>query len=65
MSQTRLHVERTKSERRTEEPAAETAKATDTTALTSEMDSILDEIDAVLEENAEEFVRGYVQKGGE
>jgi ubiquitin-like protein Pup len=25
----------------------------------------LDEIDEVLEENAEEFVRSYVQKGGE
>jgi ubiquitin-like protein Pup len=25
----------------------------------------LDEIDEVLEENAEEFVRNYVQKGGE
>jgi ubiquitin-like protein Pup len=28
-------------------------------------DDLLDEIDAVLEENAEEFVRGYIQKGGE
>ncbi len=28
------------------------------------MDEILDEIDAVLEENAEEFVKSYVQKGG-
>jgi prokaryotic ubiquitin-like protein Pup len=25
----------------------------------------LDEIDEVLEDNAEEFVRNYVQKGGE
>jgi prokaryotic ubiquitin-like protein Pup len=30
-----------------------------------DVDDLLDEIDAVLEENAEEFVRGYVQKGGE
>jgi ubiquitin-like protein Pup len=29
------------------------------------IDDLLDEIDDVLEENAEEFVRGYVQKGGE
>ena len=29
------------------------------------MDEILDEIDSVLEENAEEFVKTYVQKGGE
>lgn len=30
-----------------------------------DVDDILDEIDSVLEENAEEFVRSYVQKGGE
>ena len=29
------------------------------------MDEILDEIDSVLEQNAEEFVKSYVQKGGE
>ncbi|MDX6206242.1 MAG: prokaryotic ubiquitin-like protein Pup [Frankiales bacterium] len=33
--------------------------------LTDDVDSLLDEIDGVLEENAEEFVRAYVQKGGE
>ncbi len=30
-----------------------------------EVDDLLDEIDTVLEENAEEFVRNYVQKGGQ
>lgn len=30
-----------------------------------DLDDLLDEIDTVLEENAEEFVRNYVQKGGE
>ena len=29
------------------------------------MDSLLDEIDDVLETNAESFVRGFVQKGGQ
>jgi prokaryotic ubiquitin-like protein Pup len=29
------------------------------------VDDLLDEIDGVLEENAEEFVRSYIQKGGE
>lgn len=33
--------------------------------LTEDVDSMLDEIDSVLEENAEEFVRSYVQKGGQ
>lgn len=34
-------------------------------ALDAEVDDLLDEIDDVLEVNAEEFVRGFVQKGGE
>ena len=29
------------------------------------IDELLDEIDSVLEENAEEFVKNYVQKGGQ
>jgi ubiquitin-like protein Pup len=29
------------------------------------LDDLLDEIDSVLEENAEEFVKNYIQKGGE
>jgi ubiquitin-like protein Pup len=33
--------------------------------LKEEMDSLVDEIDAVLEENAEEFVKNYVQRGGQ
>jgi ubiquitin-like protein Pup len=33
--------------------------------LDDDVDAILDEIDDVLEENAEEFVRGFVQKGGQ
>ncbi len=34
-------------------------------ALKDEMDALVDEIDEVLEENAEEFVKNYVQRGGE
>jgi ubiquitin-like protein Pup len=33
--------------------------------LKEEMDSLVDEIDEVLEENCEEFVKAYVQRGGE
>jgi ubiquitin-like protein Pup len=33
--------------------------------IKAELDDLLDEIDEVLEENAEDFVRSYVQKGGE
>ncbi len=33
--------------------------------LKAEMDDLLDEIDEVLETNAEDFVKSYVQKGGQ
>jgi len=33
--------------------------------VTGKIDDLLDEIDTVLEENAEEFVKNYVQKGGQ
>jgi prokaryotic ubiquitin-like protein Pup len=33
--------------------------------LKAELDDLLDEIDDVLETNAEEFVKAYVQKGGQ
>ncbi|GAB3074669.1 ubiquitin-like protein Pup [Corynebacterium aquatimens] len=32
---------------------------------TAGSDELLDEIDALLDSNAEEFVRSYVQKGGQ
>ena len=34
-------------------------------AQTEGVDDLLDEIDGVLENNAEEFVRGFIQKGGQ
>lgn len=34
-------------------------------ALKADIDDLLDEIDGVLETNAEEFVRSYIQKGGQ
>lgn len=33
--------------------------------IKAELDDLLDEIDDVLEVNAEEFVKSYVQKGGQ
>ncbi len=41
-------------------PAAPAAQARD-----AEVDALLEEIDEVLESNAEQFVRGFVQKGGQ
>jgi ubiquitin-like protein Pup len=46
-------------------PAANPEVAERQEKITEDVDDLLDEIDSVLEENAEEFVRGYVQKGGQ
>lgn len=51
-------------QRETEEVAAG-APSKQGEKIREELDELLDEIDSVLEENAEEFVRNYVQKGGE
>lgn len=51
---------------RTSQPASDVSvDATKGDQLKADLDDLLDEIDEVLEENAEEFVRNYVQKGGE
>ena len=42
------------------EPVAPAVQSRDT-----EVDALLEEIDDVLEQNAEQFVRGFVQKGGQ
>lgn len=49
---------------REEDAEVEVVETTET-SVTDEIDDLLEEIDSVLEENAEEFVRNYVQKGGE
>ena len=43
------------------EEAGQVTRAADTAGA----DSLLDEIDDILETNAEEFVKSYVQKGGQ
>jgi prokaryotic ubiquitin-like protein Pup len=47
------------------EDAPEQTKAAKNDKLKADLDSLIDEIDEVLEDNAEDFVRNYVQKGGE
>ncbi len=49
------------------ETTAEAAPAVTETGdkLKAELDDLLDEIDEVLETNAEDFVKSYVQKGGQ
>lgn len=52
-----------KHEAEEEEPLLPNTKKSD--KLKADIDDILDEIDDVLEDNAEAFVKSYVQKGGQ
>ncbi len=61
--QERIQKQRTERTREEHEDVSIVAKKGE--QLKGELDDLLDEIDAVLEENAEEFVRNYVQKGGQ
>lgn len=60
----REQIRRTSKER-DDESVAEVAPAKQGEKLKADLDDLLDEIDEVLETNAEEFVKSYVQKGGE
>lgn len=52
---------------REEEEVVEDAPATSEQGekIKAELDDLLEEIDDVLETNAEDFVKSYVQKGGQ
>jgi prokaryotic ubiquitin-like protein Pup len=57
-------------QKQSEDEVEETVEASSDVAerhekLTEDVDAILDEIDDVLESNAEDFVRAFVQKGGQ
>jgi ubiquitin-like protein Pup len=65
-------AERTKKQRSATRPDPERPSDTEVAAdtqgtdrLKEELDDLLDEIDEVLETNAEDFVKSYVQKGGQ
>ena len=51
--------------RRDEEVEQEPAASETGAKIKAELDDLLDEIDEVLESNAEDFVKSYIQKGGE
>lgn len=63
----RENAEQRKSPRRDEheEEVATTGTVEANEELAEDVDAILDEIDGVLEENAEDFVKSFVQKGGQ
>lgn len=58
-------IHKEKSATKTSEKIEEIPKSKDATALKGELDDLLDEIDGILEENAQEFINSYVQKGGQ
>jgi ubiquitin-like protein Pup len=59
------HPDRTSAETEVEVDEAAPATSERGEKIKAELDDLLDEIDEVLEDNAEEFVRNYVQKGGQ
>jgi len=61
----RIQKQKTEQDRSTETVEEVDAKTERGEKIKAELDDLLDDIDGVLEENAEEFVKSYVQKGGE
>ncbi len=56
---------RKSSETEAADVAADASVADRKVALDEDVDAILDEIDEVLEANAEDFVKSFIQKGGQ
>lgn len=56
-------IQRQRSTQRADELQVESTPALSKTVV--DYDAILDEIDSVLETDAEEYVRSFVQKGGQ
>lgn len=63
--QARVSKSKSEAKRVAELEKVEAAKNAEADKVKAETDDLLDEIDGLLEENAEEFVRSYVQKGGQ
>ena len=61
----REQIKKTTSAKDSEEIAEAPATSEKGEKLKAELDDLLDEIDEVLETNAEEFVKSYIQKGGQ
>jgi ubiquitin-like protein Pup len=65
MAEQKRKVERPKGPSEGEEGGASTELAKKGKKIKEDLDKLLDEIDDILEENAEEFVKSYVQRGGQ
>lgn len=65
MSQEQIHKQKQETTAKVEETKPVEPKNLENKELAEDIDNILDEIDSVLEENAQEFVQNYIQKGGQ
>jgi prokaryotic ubiquitin-like protein Pup len=61
----REQIRKPATKRETDDVQETTSTSKQGEKIKAELDDLLDEIDEVLETNAEEFVKSYVQKGGE
>jgi ubiquitin-like protein Pup len=60
-----MRIKKQPAEKKQEQPEVETAAQKTAEEIKAETDALLDEIDELLEVNAEDFIKAYVQKGGE
>lgn len=58
-------IKRARREENQSEHDTTVVSTTNNAELDNEVDSLLDEIDEILEVNAEDFVKSFVQKGGQ
>lgn len=65
MAQEQKHPRKSSEAEETTAEVVETDVAERKEALDDDIDAILDEIDDVLETNAEDFVKSFIQKGGQ
>lgn len=61
----RVQKQKTGTDREAPTPQESPTSSEQGEKLKAELDDLLDEIDEVLESNAEDFVKSYIQKGGE
>ena len=65
MAQEQKQPRKSSQEETATEEVVETDVAERKEMIDEDVDAILDEIDEVLESNAEDFVKSFIQKGGE
>ena len=65
MAQEQIHPKKGSEDAEQVQEAPESSVTERKEQLDEDIDAILDEIDEVLESNAEDFVKSFIQKGGQ